>query len=358
MSFTQKQQIALSRAAPNQRARMAALFRAQRSSKSNGRNGNGKKAASRSMGEIVLAPGTGRVPRRPFGGISARGLRCWDAFDPCHAPLPRSVGPYAVVRTTRIFKTGKRVIVFGVAVEPDGSWTNTCAWASNNSTNPINGVNNTDVFTLPVPGVKTGTSSTFTVVPAAMSVQVMNPNPLQTTSGLVYAGVCPTQLSLVGNSRTWEEFESEFTSYMKPRLMSAPKLALRGVQMNSYPMNMAALANFEGCVDISDGPVTWARTGNKSDEQYLTGLAPMVVVNTDGAELTYAVTVEYRVRFDISNPAVATHVHHGVTPDSVWDNMLKAATAMGNGVRDIADVVATAGQAVSALRNVRMPMLE
>lgn len=310
------------------------------------------------MAEIVLAPGTGRVPRRAYGGISARSLKCWDAFDPCHAALPRSVGPYAVVRTTKIFKSDKRILVFGTAVTYDGRWTNTCAWASNNAANPINGANNTNIFNVPVPGVKTGTSSTFTVVPAAMSVQVMNPNPLQTTSGLVYAAVCPTQLSLIGNGRTWEEFESEFTSYMKPRLMSAPKLALRGVQMNSYPMNMAALANFEGIADLADGSVTWSRSGLPGEEQYLTGLAPMVVANPDNAELTYAVTVEYRVRFDISNPAVATHVHHGVTPDSVWDNMLKAATAMGNGVKDIADVVATAGQAVSAVRNARLPMLE
>jgi hypothetical protein len=346
--LTANQQLALAKAPPASRGKMRDNFLRQ---KKGGNGKSGRKPATRSMGEIVLAPGVGRVPSKPFGSSNGSGLRCWDAFDNSHAPLPRSIGPYAVVRTTRIFQSTSSVNVFGVAVGPDGTWSTTCCWSSDNVANPINGINNTILWNTTAPGVVVGAASTFTVVPAAMSVQVMNPNSLQTTSGLVYAAVCPTQLSLIDNTRTWQAFENEFTAYMKPRMMSAPKLALRGVQLNSYPMNMAAMANFEGLSSYADGPALWGQAGGlPRDKQYLTALAPMVVVNTAQVALTYAVTIEWRVRFDISNPAVASHVHHGITTDSKWDSMLQAAQGLGNGVRDIADVVATAGQAFQAVR--------
>jgi hypothetical protein len=133
---------------------------------------------------------------------------------------------------------------------------------------------------------------------------------------------------------------------MKPRLMSGGKLALRGVQMNAYPLNMNALSDFQKITNYGDGDKTWAsNTGSAGDAQYLTGFTPMVVINTSGEVLTYAVCVEYRVRFDLSNPAVSSHRHHPVTTDKVWDGMVKKAIALGNGVKDIADVVATMGQA-------------
>lgn len=355
-TLTAKQQRALSQAPPRSRAKLQQMFQNQNKG---GRSRNGGRPATRSRADIVLAPGTGRVPNRPFGGNNSVGIHCWDAFNPSHAPLPRSIGPYAVVRTTTIIQTDRRVNIFGTALDSNSNWSSTVHWAeaAGAYANPINGNSNTTISNIPLPGVGHAADATtditsLTCVPSAFSVQVMNTNALQTTQGLVYAAVCPTMLSMIDNTRTWSDFEGDFVSYMKPRLMSMPKLALRGVQMNSYPLNMSAVSNFEGASYKSDGVATWASSAGLRGAQFIAGWAPIVIVNTGHATdpLTVAVTVEWRVRFDMANPAVASHTHHPVTPDRIWDNMVRTASALGNGVRDIADVVASAGQAVQSLR--------
>jgi len=305
--------------------------------------------ATRGLGEIVLAQGVGKVPRNPFGCRHMAGnMLCWDAFHEAHAPLPRAIGPYAVVRTTRIFNSQLRHMVFGCAVDGYDQWTSTIAWGGTGGA--INAANATYTWSGKPPGVLSGDTSTLSVVPAAMSVQILNPSSIDSASGVIYAAVCPTQLNLIDNTRTWTDFETQFTSFMKPRLLSGGKLALRGVQMNSYPLNMSVLSSFEKINDYGDGYRTWKTgTGTDADAQYITGLAPMVVVNTSEKDLTYAVTTEYRVRFDISNPAVASHKLHGCTPDKTWDTMLHKAIAMGNGVKDIVETVASIGQAARAM---------
>jgi len=134
--------------------------------------------------------------------------------------------------------------------------------------------------------------------------------------------------------------------------MTNPKLALKGIQMNSYPLNMAAISNFEAVQAHAEGITTWtSANGDAKQTQYLTGWAPIVVVNkghlTD--PLTFCVTVEWRVRFDISNPAVSSHQHHTVTSDRMWDGMVRAAASLGNNVREITDLVANAGQAAEGV---------
>lgn len=343
MALTAKQERALARAPAKSRGKLRQLY--QRQDRGRGSRGQGVKAG-RGSADVVLAPGGGKFVTRPFGGRPSCSLAAWDAFNPLHAPLPRAVGPYAVVRTTTLFKTNKKVMMFGTHQNGFGQWSNIIGIGSVNDTLPIDAAMNSQQFGVPMPGANSGASSTLTCVPAALSVQVLNPNPLQSTSGVIAAAVCPTQLSLIDNTRTWNQFATQFVSYMKPRLLTGPKLALKGVQMNSYPMNMAALANFEPPAELADG----GRTLNSSVTEtslYSTGWAPMVVNNPDGVELSYLVSVEWRVRFDISNPAVASHQHHSVTPDAVWERMIAGATALGNGVRDITEVVANMGQAAS-----------
>lgn len=365
MAYTRRQKLALARAPPAMRQRMAASFNTQNGNgNGNGRRRSGRNPpATRSMGEVVLAPGVGRSVPRPFGNTgSTWGLCVWDALHPSHLPLPRGVGPYTVVRTTTIFNSTAKVNVFGVSRLGDGhegpsatgfntpgGWTNVISWGSATAGDPINDANNVSCRTVPVPGALTGSSSTFTCVPAAFSLQIMNLNALQTTDGLVFAAVCPTQLNLQDNSRTWNSLREDFISYMRPRLMSAPKLALRGVQLNSYPLNMSALAEFSNVYEFTSGASTWTSAQGASTipgNAFPTGMAPFVVINDNATSITYAVTVEWRVRFDISNPAVSSHVHHKVSTDAVWDGLLKKATALGNGVMDIADTVATVGNAV------------
>jgi hypothetical protein len=224
------------------------------------------------------------------------------------------------------------------------AWTNIVAIqpASGGEGTAINGANNCQAIAIPVPGaITSGSNTTFTCVPAAISVQILNGNALQTTSGIQYGAVCPTQLDARNTTRTWTQLGTEVIAYMRPRLVSAAKLALRGVQMNSYPLDMTNLSDFTALNVQSTGTTTWdSTTGFES-----AGWAPMVVYNPDKSLLTYLVCVEWRVRFDMANPAVASHTQHSVTPDPVWNDMIHAAVALGHGVRDIATEVANAGVA-------------
>lgn len=71
-------------------------------------------------------------------------------------------------------------------------------------------------------------------------------------------------------------------------------------------------------------------------------------------------TFEWRVRFDISNPASSGMRHYPVTSDSFWDAIVKRAISMGHGIRDIADVAAHlgegAGAAMATVRRARPAM--
>jgi hypothetical protein len=228
-------------------------------------------------------------------------------------------------------------------------WTSYGMLRSVNSALPINDPNNALLTTVAFPGAGGVTGSGMSAVPAAVSVQVMNPNPLQTTEGIVAAAVCPTQLDLRGRTETWADFGTEFVSFMRPRLMSAGKLALRGVQLDSYPLNMSALADFKPVTSAS-GDVTF--TWDAGSTTHPLGFAPLVIVNqgsteTPPLELNFLITIEWRVRFDIGNPAVASHKHHGVSTDQHWDSLVRSASNMGNGVRDIVERVANTGAAVA-----------
>lgn len=129
--------------------------------------------------------GAGAITSRPFGGnatpssLSLRGAeRFWDATHPSHLALPRSTGPYQVVRTTKLFKSPAEYIQFGPSVNKDGMWNATCAIASVDATQPINGVGNTYMWDMPFPG-NSLTNAALTAVPSAMTVQILNPQPLQ-----------------------------------------------------------------------------------------------------------------------------------------------------------------------------------
>jgi hypothetical protein len=316
------------------------------------KKGNGQRARA----DKVQAQGTGRVPTRAFGGKRGTGLEGWDAFSPAHLPLPRSVGPYTVVRTTRLISSSARVNVFGTFSEnnyftdPSGEkfmtgkeWVTFGMLSSVTPGNPINAAGNTTATAIPFPGVTTN-GSTLTAVPAAISVQIMNPNPLQATAGIVAGTVCSTQLDLRERTETWDNLGAEIVSYMRPRLLSAGKLALRGVQIDSYPLNMAACAEFRPVRAGTDGDITL----NASSGLYPEGWAPIVIVNQgENLTLEFLVTIEWRVRFDIGNPAVSSHRHQGVTSDAHWDTMLRAAQSKMHGVCDIVERVANAGEAAA-----------
>lgn len=204
--------------------------------------------------------------------------------------------------------------------------------------NPINATNNAHMYKVHLEGIGDGA----TLVPSAISVQIMCPTALQTAHGIVYAGVMNTQSVIGGRTEKWSDYMEQFVEFQNPRLLAASKLALRGVQINSYPLNMAEVSRFSPLAKYEDATFTYTANGPEC-----CGWAPIVIYNPSAAQLELLITVEYRVRFDLTNPASASHTHHKVASDATWDNLTRKATAMGNGVQDIADVVANTGQALN-----------
>jgi len=180
-----------------------------------------------------------------------------------------------------------------------------------------------------------------TIVPAAITVQMMCPTSLQQASGIIYAGVMNTQAAIGGRAESWDAYMNKFVQFQSPRLLAASKLALRGVQISSYPLNMTEVSKFTPLDRPADAVYPFTAAAPEP-----VGWAPIVIYNPDGATLELLITVEYRLRFDLDHPASASHSHHPVAPDTTWDRLTRAAVSLGHGVEDIAESVANAGMAV------------
>lgn len=326
------------------------------------KTGNGR----RSSADQVQAQGTGKAVARAFGGGSKAGSiprlpnGCWNAFNSGHAPLPRAVGPYTVVRTTKLINTTSRFTIVGtfareVAQTADGRklWSNVIAVTeeASGATDFIGSTNATSFHGVvpPVPPVTDLDAGGGTLCPSAISVQILGVSALAEAAGQLAAAVCPVRLDLKSTNRTWSDIEDTFLSYMRPRLMSAGKVVLRGVQMDSHPLSMTDVSDFRGHYlhpgsNSANGtpPGQWSTTANNLDPE---GWAPMAIYNPNNTPLSLLVTVEWRVRFDISNPAVSSHTHHGVSSDIAWEKKIAQATNELPGVLDIVDKVASTGAA-------------
>lgn len=247
-------------------------------------------------------------------------------------------------------------MIFGTFKRPEevgdraGQWSSTCAVGSIDASKKINdGTPNAYLYTCPLSFNALGTSLA-TAVPSAITVQILNPEALQTTNGVLYAGVMSTQAAIGGRDQSWTDLFDSFVNYMSPRLLSAAKLSLRGVQMSSYPLNMNPVSEFTELMERDDQAVTM--TANVEEP---CGWAPMLVFNPNAVSLEYLVTVEWRVRFDLQNAASAGHTHHPIHSDNDWQRLMHQATSMGHGAMDIAEVVANVGQAAEVFA--RMPRI-
>jgi hypothetical protein len=186
------------------------------------------------------------------------------------------------------------------------------------------------------------------IVPASMTVQVMNPNSLQTANGIFAMARVNQQLDLSDYGDDWNNLSGQFLSYYNPRLLSGGKLAIRGVVCHSYPLDMNEYCNF--CRPRAFGPATGINTWNEYIR--LAGLAPIVFVqsNVTNQDIEFLVTKEYRVRFDPGNPATASHTHHPITSDSDWDACVRMMQAAGHGVSELAEDAADVGVLGAAAR--------
>lgn len=305
-----------------------------------------------------IKQGVGRVTSSAFprkrkgknGNSIGKYRHALNAMHPCHLPLPRAVGGYTVIRTTDIINTDNEALFFGAFKGPGAEFTETC-WldviavkntTTGGLTQAISTTDNAYFYTSAALGASALDSSKM--VPAAITVQIMNGDSLQNASGIAYVGRSKTVLDLMGDSRTWDEVMKELVSYSAPRLCSGGKLALRGVQVNAVPNNLSVLSDFVPRRKASEGIKTWTEATYPTDFE---GFGPIFVYNPDKMALKYLVTIEWRMRFDPLNPAYAGHSVYSPASESTWSHVIADAEAMGNGVRDIADVVADVGIGVA-----------
>lgn len=322
--------------------------------------------ASRATGTRILAQGAGgRAPRKAFGGVGKQHYSssvpkslpagAWDATCSSHAALPRAVGPYTVVRTTRMFTSSAPTILFGtftssrnaaggLAYDAQKTWSNVIAAEAAGST-PVAG---TLFRSIPSPSGKAA-GSTFSCVPAALTVQVMCPQSVMMANGQCAMAVVPARIDLTNSQSGWLLLNAELISYFKPRLLTGGKLALRGVQASSMPLSMTQCSEFLGMTEHVEGGVPTAQPWNTAANLTPEGWAPIVFINGTASnlpeqpsEFTFLVTVEWRVRFEMDNPAVSSHTHHGVSTDSSWEEGIRRATAILPGIIDIVEKVANA----------------
>jgi hypothetical protein len=275
-----------------------------------------------------------------------------------HLPLPRAVGNYQVIRTTQVVDLAQIATTTGTPISKflffapiesqsfgattDERWISSCGIAGVGAS--VGGIN--AAYGIPMDGID-ALGLAATLVPSALTVQVMNPGALQSESGIAYIGRSSAQYDLAGSARTWDQLGNQFVQFMAPRLCAAGKLVLRGVKVSSYPLDMSALSSFRpirGYVNAygAGGVFNWT-----SDVIKPQGFAPIVIYNPNSIALQILVTMEWRVRFDPENPASSSHTYHGTATDAAWAGAVNALSSAGHGVVDIvedmAEGAATAG---------------
>jgi len=328
---------------------------------------------------VGIKQGTGAVTSAPFGGggqhrprggqrSSKRGSRkgrgggghrrgsdlsCWNAFAEPHLALPRAVAPYTIIRTTAIWNPSsadqRRFGLFGPIMDTAndaGQWSNFYALSMNAPMSALRSTPNS-CYLNSFGSMVSGSWAAASVTPAAFSVQILNKESLQNTSGMVYIGRCKNKVHLAegDNSASWQDLAEDLVSYSNPRMCSAGKLALRGVHVDAVPNNMSELAKFTS-LQQRNGTT---QTIDSSDTEHHEGFNPIFIYNPDAVELQVLVCCEWRVRFDPSNPAYAACRYHKPSTDSSWADHMQHAVALGNGVADIVEVVARTGNAMRAI---------
>ena len=321
------------------------------------RQGNTARRFVRRNATSVLAQGAVTPPRRIFGTAvranprtpNVRSLvKCLDARIPRTLGLPRAVGPYTVIRTTMLHQSSARFVMFA-PFKSDGTsgpeWKPWCGIESVNAADDVSGSGNT----APIPMPLSGLGSACEVVPAALTVQVMNPASVQTAHG-VFAMVRMNQGMALGGTptgTTYDDMGDRIVEFNSPRLLTGGRLALRGVKCSAFPLDMDEYARF--------APIA----GGSGDFQWAThhlapgALSPIVFINKNSSfspspTLRFMITIEWRVRFDPSNPAIASHTHHDTLSDEAWNQVVKVASGAGHGVEELAEDAAGDAAALGA----------
>lgn len=329
--------------------------------RSQNRNTRQRKRPGRQPDLRGIVQGAGASIPRAFGSEYGGTAETWfDATHPHHLPLPRAVGPYSVARTTGIYQTNHGVVLLGPMGFQTTSgleWSTLCGVSGQSSGTSMNSANGTEPILFE--SLAGSGWNGAKICPAAFSVQIMNPEALQTTAGMIYIGRLRTKTGMTNRTDSWGSFANNAVAYNNPRLCAAAKLAMRGVKIDAVPYNMVEMAEFGPRVDVPAGDFTWDGTGTAGAMDFR-GFAPIFIYNPDNVELQYLITCEWRTRFDPTNPAQATHVQHPVSSDNTWGRALGYMEQVGHGVVDIVEAVqrygAIAKRGYQAISGVQRPM--
>jgi len=307
------------------------------------------RATMRRNAASVLTQGVGAGARRAFGTKQAKAgntrmlMKCLDARIPKTLGLPRAVGPYAVIRTTVLHQSSSDFIMFAPFKDyGSDKWFNWCGIEALAPNQDVTHLSNTLVIPLPMQTL----GAACEVVPAGITVQVMNPASLQNADG-IFAMTRVNQQMAIGDSPaglTWRELAVRVASNYFPRLLSGGKLAIKGVKCDSYPLDMTEYSDFMQLSSI-DGQLT---TMNRFIRP--AALAPIIFIQNNETPKTieFMVTMEWRVRFDPGNPATSSHAFHNTLPDEAWNRVIRAMSSMGHGVVDLGDDIVDAGALIGA----------
>jgi hypothetical protein len=222
------------------------------------------------------------------------------------------------------------------------AWSNAFAVGTNSVGSALSHPNGTEISVFSA--MSSAAWNAASIVPSAFSIQVMNPSALQTTSGMIYIGRCKNKMNLAAGdlNETWGQKASELVGYSNPRLCSASKLAMQGVQVDAIPGNMSELSNFTSCYPYS---ADFQTSLNSSSTIHQEGFQPIFLFNPDEVPLQVLVCCEWRVRFDPSNPAYSSHRLHKPSTDASWFDTISKSVQLGSGVVDIVSKVASLGAA-------------
>lgn len=283
--------------------------------------------------------------------------KCLDARVPRTLGLPRAVGPYTVIRTNS-FVTSTEHSTFMMfcplikKVSDEKRWIPSVGLMQAGTDADAVGADS-GIMMMANPLAELGDAAE--IVPAAMTVQCVNSSSLQLATGSFFMGRVNQSFDYGGSTATWSSLRSRFISYFSPRMLAAGKLALRGVKCSSYPLNMSEYSDFLPR-HTNAGMTKWDSTIEPA------ALAPIIFVanqpantlNTGGIQ--FLVTIEWRVRFDPANPAVASHTHHDTLSDEAWNEVMKVSSATSHGVEEMAEEVANGGALYAGAAAARMAM--
>lgn len=330
---------------PNRSMSYARMKRARKTIRKKKAAGSGYSASSKAR---ILYPGVAATARRNFGTVSSRAktvsamVRALDAKLPRTIGLPRAVGPYTVIRTNTLVSSSahSNVIIFTPMSIPTshadgGKWIASVGVAQKGADNTqIGAAGGIELLSNPLSALGDAAS----VVPAAMTVQVVNAKPLESAGGSFFMGRANQPMNFGGSTEHWSTFRSNFISYFSPRMLAGGKLSLRGVQCSAYPLDMSEYSDFR--------PVD-RTVATQWNPAFNTGpLSPIVFVSNQQSvadSVQFLVTMEWRVRFDPENPAVASHRHHDTLSDEIWNDVCKVASSAGHGVEELTEDVAAGG---------------